>query len=197
MSPRRPAVDPDEELVRVAGVMVSKDPKKWPVAVKTAHALRLRTEGFTFEQIGPAVGWSKTVAHRKVNEALTAAARASEADAEQLKALELSRLDALQRSLWPQRETPRAVDSILRVMQHRDRLLGLAVPVEYVFRLEQEQVEFTEAAIRGVVSAVLSEFEAVGHEDLVRELRPVVEGEVVPRAIAAVVEPPASLERSA
>lgn len=48
---------------------------------------------------------------------------------EHLRSLELERVDALQAKLWPKRDNPRVVDTLLRVMDRRAKLLGLDAPI--------------------------------------------------------------------
>lgn len=124
-------------------------------AERDAEACRLRMRGSTYEQIAQQLGYShRDLARRAVQRALTAVV--SEPAAE-LRQLELIRLDELWRRGWAvlDREhhlvqagrvvrdaagSPvpdwhpvlRAIDSLLRVMDRRARLLGLDAPVRVV-----------------------------------------------------------------
>ena len=48
--------------------------------------------------------------------------------ADEVRALELARLDALLAALWPQQGEPAVVDRVLRIMERRAKLLGLDAP---------------------------------------------------------------------
>lgn len=92
------------------------------------QALELRKAGASYAAIGETLGMSKTRAYELVMEGLRDLNdRAAEVGAD-VKRLELERVDALLLALWPQRKNPRVVDSILRAMDRRARLLGLDAP---------------------------------------------------------------------
>lgn len=93
-------------------------------------ALEMRKAGATFEQIGNALGITPQGAHRAVKRALRRIIEKSDEAAEEIRRLELERLDAMLLALWPQakRGNLGAVDRILRIMERRAKLLGLDAP---------------------------------------------------------------------
>lgn len=114
-------------------------------------ALDLRGEGKSYAKIADALGISKTRAHELVLEGLDELIVQSAESAEQVRTLELGRLDDLLDRLvvklsLQRREVQaksglmvmvpdpneRTVDAILRVMERRAKLLGLDAPQEIV-----------------------------------------------------------------
>jgi len=94
------------------------------------ESLELRKAGLTYRQIGERLGITEQGAHaavmralRRLNERITEAA-------EEVRRLELERLDRLLLALWPQaaKGNQGAVDRVLRIMERRARLLGLDAP---------------------------------------------------------------------
>lgn len=92
---------------------------------KRVRCVELAAQGMSYDEIATAVGYSGRGAAHK---ALSAALRAQQAEAvDELRALEIERLDALQRAFWDAalEGDLQAVDRVLRVIQARVRLLGL------------------------------------------------------------------------
>ena len=100
-----------------------------PSAVeKQAEALALRKAGHTFEDIAERVGYaSKSGAFKAVMSALR---KTIQEPADELRRLELERLDVMLKSLWPfiLKGSPRHVEIGLKVMDRRAALLGLDAP---------------------------------------------------------------------
>ena len=95
------------------------------------EALRLRSLGHTYREIGERTGVNTSTAYRRVQNALYAIP-ADEVDS--LRKLEGERLDALQLAIW---ETAvdgdlRAVDRVLSIMKRRAQLFGLDVPRKFI-----------------------------------------------------------------
>lgn len=115
----------------------------------TAHdrqmqALQLRRSGATFQQIAEQLGYAHRSNARKAIQAALDGALSEEADA--LRALELDRLDRLQLAHW-QRATSgdvKATETVLKVMQHRAKLLGLYAPVQREVTFRDELAEMAE-----------------------------------------------------
>ena len=95
-------------------------------AARRTRAIELRTQGWTYEQIADELGYAnRGTVYTIVSKALAA----QEADGvENLRAIEIERLDRLQKSLWPLAEAGdvAAVSEIRRIIEARVRLLGLA-----------------------------------------------------------------------
>ena len=94
------------------------------------QALELRMAGATYAKIAEALGISVAGAHGAVMRALKRLNEKVTEDAEEMRRLELERLDSLMLTLWPQakRGNQGAIDRILRIMKRRAELLGLDAP---------------------------------------------------------------------
>lgn len=117
-----------------------------------AEAARLRAQGWGYAQIGEKLGVSMQGAHQAVQRALTAAVREP---ADDVRALELSRLDLLWQAAWTvltkhhvtvqqgkvvylgdeplEDDAPvlNAIDRLLKVQDRRAKLLGLDAPTRH------------------------------------------------------------------
>ncbi len=94
-------------------------------AWRASKAVELMLAGCSYDQIAREVGYAnRGTAHRVVAKAL--ATRLAD-DIDQLREMELARLDALQASLWAKAEKGdlRAVSACVRITDKRCRLLGL------------------------------------------------------------------------
>jgi DNA-binding CsgD family transcriptional regulator len=97
---------------------------------REAQALQLRASGISYREIAVALDISLGAAHRVVQRGLERLVALSREEAEQLRRLELERLDGLVRGHYQ-----RAVDGdvasagvVLRTISERARLLGLYAP---------------------------------------------------------------------
>lgn len=95
---------------------------------KVNQALELRKAGASYSAIAEAMGMSKTRCYNLVCEGLADLEATVKEAAEELRRMELERLDALQLALWKGRTNPRVADSLLRIQERRARLLGLDAP---------------------------------------------------------------------
>jgi hypothetical protein len=96
---------------------------------QVAQALELRKAGASYQAIADTMGFkSKSRAHDLVTEGLKELEATCTGTAEELRRLELERVDAIILGLWPQRKSPRVADSILRAQARRAALLGLDAP---------------------------------------------------------------------
>ena len=89
------------------------------------QALELRRAGLTYDVIAERLGFSnRGSAYREVKNALK---RTLQEPADELRTLEVDRLDRLQTALWANamRGDNHSVDRILRIAERRARLLGL------------------------------------------------------------------------
>ncbi len=130
-----PAVDewPETEarIAEVARTRRGRHRDRALAAYRRARAVELRARGLTYEQVAQEVGYtSRATAYNAINQALEVRQVES---VEELRRLELDRLDAVHASLWPQAMTGHvpSVLALLRVIDLRTRLLGLqpsAVP---------------------------------------------------------------------
>lgn len=105
-------------------------PKRAAATERKRQALELRMDGTTFEQIGKELGVSKQAAHALVVKALDEARQKSAISAEQLREMELTRLDSLWRTAYTLAKSQNqnnlaAIDRCLRIMERRAKLTGL------------------------------------------------------------------------
>ncbi len=92
---------------------------------RAARALTLRRNGATYDEIAQSLGLShRSNARRLVESAISEIIREP---AEEVRALELARMDAIHAALWPAASTGHlpSIDRLLRVCERRARLLGL------------------------------------------------------------------------
>lgn len=103
--------------------------KKARLLENQRRALELRRSGASYTEIAAAIGLSRSHAHRLVSLALADARESVATNADELRAEELSRLDALLSSLWAaaRRGQLGAVDRVLKIMERRARMLNLDV----------------------------------------------------------------------
>lgn len=89
---------------------------------------QMRAAGATLSEIGRALGLHPTTVRYHILRLLDEVAYE---DADRLRTLEGERLDRLQRTIWPEAlgGNLRAIDRVLRIMDHRARLFGLYAPV--------------------------------------------------------------------
>lgn len=93
------------------------------------QALELRKAGASYQAIGDTLGMSKTRAYELVMEGLKELNERVAEGAQEVRRMELERIDGILLALYPQRKNPRVADSILRAMDRRARLMGLDAPV--------------------------------------------------------------------
>ena len=97
------------------------------------QALELRKAGVSYEAIAASLGYrDRSGAYRAVTAALKLTLREP---AEELRTLELERLDAMLLALWRrvQAGDEKTVDRVLHIMERRARLLGLDAPLRSEF----------------------------------------------------------------
>ncbi len=95
------------------------------------QALELRRMGLGYEAIGAQLGIGKSQAHRLVQRGLAEARALINTSADELRSEQISRLDAMLTGLWPRARKGEvvAVDRVLKLMERRDKLLGIEAPV--------------------------------------------------------------------
>ena len=105
--------------------------KRVKAAERRQEAVKLRIAGATFQQIGDRLGMTRQGAHVTIKRYLYETAKATEESADELRVLELQRLDALQASHWSDamKGDIQKTLAILRIMNRRAALMGLDAPV--------------------------------------------------------------------
>lgn len=95
------------------------------------QVLEYRRGGLTFDEIAQRVGYADpSGAHRAFKRALL---RTLQQPADEMREVELDRLDRLQAAVWgsASKGDVKAVDSVLKIMDRRARLLGLDAPTRH------------------------------------------------------------------
>ncbi len=123
--------DPGARQAVMAALNPAGPDRRITAAERARYALELRYAGATYEDIARLVGWkSKGAAHKAVTKALREVSRER---AEDVRTLELGRLDALLAGGLFRRARagePVAIDRVLSIMDRRRRYVpGLEVPV--------------------------------------------------------------------
>lgn len=90
-------------------------------------AFEMRKQGYTFQQIADSLGVTDLGAHKMVMRTLERLATQTAETAEQVRAMEIERLNELWRHAWEQVENGelRAIDVCLNIQNRRARLMGL------------------------------------------------------------------------
>ena len=122
----------------MAGLGQSMTGQKSVTAIeRQRQALEYRKAGMGFEQIAGHLGYrDASGAYRAVRRALKATIQQS---AEEVRDLEVARLDAMLLALWPRAANPKgpdllAIDRALKIMARRAALLGLDAPAKIDIR---------------------------------------------------------------
>jgi len=114
-------------------------PRRLQAAKKQVKALELRVEGRSFRQIALELKYrGPSGAHKAVDAALE---RTIREPADEVRQLELERLDRLQIMPWKQATVigdPKAIASVIKIMERRAKLLGLDAPITYSLEDIQE-----------------------------------------------------------
>lgn len=105
----------------------SRRPRKIERATRRAEAMTLRLAGVRVDQIAKQFGVTPRTIYAWCAEAVKDIPREQ---ADEMRMLELDRLDALQQAVWrdAMRGDPRAVDRVLAIMGQRARYVGLYDP---------------------------------------------------------------------
>lgn len=125
---------------------------KAQAATERLTALNARRGGATFDEIAEQMGLPVKRVQRILQDALADARQQVAEQAAELRAMELSRLDALQMGVWGAAAAGNlfAVDRVLKIMERRAKLLGLDVQPdrdsermapEEIARLAQEAIQ--------------------------------------------------------
>ena len=94
------------------------------------QCFKLRVRGLTYAEIGAELGISAQAAHAHVKKYLQETAASTAEVAEEVRTLELDRLDKMLSCLWGAvlDGDPRAVEKALKVMERRAKMLGIDAP---------------------------------------------------------------------
>ena len=125
------------------------------------RALELRKAGATYQQIADELGYAgPRGAHKAVASALKATLKEP---AEEVRTLELARLDAALLAIWRRvtRGEEKAIDRLLAIMKKRMELLGLAAPRQTQLSGLVSVLGSRELNLRALTDAELAQLEAI------------------------------------
>jgi DNA-binding CsgD family transcriptional regulator len=94
------------------------------------ECLALRKAGATYDQIADKVGVSREGARKAVCRAMAELSAATKEEADEVRHLELERLDVMLLGIWDKarRGDVQAIDRVLRIQERRARFLSLDMP---------------------------------------------------------------------
>lgn len=109
------------------------DSQKINAKERAVTALKLRRAGFGYREIADQLGVSVGAAHKYVAKAMKQLNDLCAEEAEQIKQMELDRLDRLQAGIWSEATKGKlqAIDRCIKIMQHRADLLGIKAPTKH------------------------------------------------------------------
>lgn len=95
------------------------------VLEREAEVLKLRRGGLTFDMIAERLGYAHASGAHKAY--VNACKRIVQQDVEELRSVEIDRLDIAQAAIWPSvlRGESQAINTLVRIVGERARLLGL------------------------------------------------------------------------
>ena len=122
-------------------------------AERRAYVLEQRKGGLTYREIAVATinkfgldhlpkGYDERIAWMDVKAELTRIQSSNKEEAQEIRNLELSRLDRMQTAIWAQvlNGNQGAIDRVIRIMQRRADLLGLDAPKKTDFTSDGESI---------------------------------------------------------
>lgn len=122
-----------------------KSAEKGAILKRQLEALDLRMRGLSFRAIGDKLSISHGQAYKDVMTELARLASERDGKLDELRQLELERLDMLLKGLEPMARTgnPGAVNSYIKVMERRAKYLGLDAPEKFedVSKMTDEELE--------------------------------------------------------
>ena len=97
---------------------------------RKVSALALRRKGKTYQEIGDTLGISQQRAHAIVKEEMKQLDAELREKREEVRSMELDRLDLLQSGVWEKavEGDTKAIESVLKIMEKRSKLLDLDAP---------------------------------------------------------------------
>jgi DNA-binding CsgD family transcriptional regulator len=124
---------------------------------RVARAFELRKAGKTYRQIAEMLDYSHEQVRKDISAILQSIAAETKASAVDLLSIELSRLDDLQFGIWAdaRRGDKRAIDSVLRIMERRARLLGLDITRNLTVTITPDEiVKMNDEELHELVSSI-------------------------------------------
>jgi hypothetical protein len=93
---------------------------------KKLQALELRKAGLSYDAIAQEMGYKTKVG--AYNAVMAALKKTLQEPADDLRKVEVARLDELLMTMWEKRHLPLYTDRIIKIMERRAKLLGLDAP---------------------------------------------------------------------
>lgn len=97
-------------------------------------AVEMRLAGYTLEKIGQELGGlDRSRVHHLIDSVIREKREEISSQAEDLRALDIARIDRMIQGVWPKATTGNdypAIDRVLRLMERRAKLLGLDAPTK-------------------------------------------------------------------
>jgi hypothetical protein len=127
-----------------------------PLADRRRNAVELKIGGATWQQIADRLGYdSRASAYTDVRRALQQSVAELAIPREEYRQLELDRLDEMQNALWSKvlEGDTKAIDTSLRLMDRRAKLLGLDAPTRTEGVLTLDAIDASIAHIAAQVDA--------------------------------------------
>jgi len=118
---------------------------------KKLQALQLRRAGFSYDIIAERLGYaSRSGAYKAV---MTALRETLKEPAEELRRLQLDRLDALLASIWNEARDGEkvAVSCVLKIMERMDKLRGLESPDKIEIRHKVDVAEMSDEELVSII----------------------------------------------
>lgn len=133
-------------------------PRRVTTAERKKSALALRIGGLSFQAIGDKLGVTRQAAHALVVNALRDTNAQTAEAADELRRLELERLDTAQAAIWEAvlKGDVQAVDRFVRISKRRGELTGIDAPTK-------SEVKVTDADIDSAIEQELAKL-AAGRE---------------------------------
>lgn len=131
--------------------MVASKAQQAFTADRRGKAIRMKIEGHTYTEIAEELGYSsRGAAYVDIKRALEKHVIEEGLAIEAWRELELAKLDALQRAIWPAATggDPRAIEAALKILDRRARMLGL----DSAIKLEVLTIDALDAQIQRLES---------------------------------------------
>ncbi len=121
------------------------------IEARQADVIRLRVAGFNFREIAAELRVSVSTAHADYVEAMKKIRETTRESAEEVRSVELDRLDRMIRALETKAfgdGDTRAIDTLLKVSERRAKLLGLDAPEKHDIQAGVATPEAAAALVR-------------------------------------------------
>jgi hypothetical protein len=111
--------------------------------MRRADALTMRASGLPYSSIARKLGITRQRAQQLVSGAMDSLRAQTTESVDELRALEISRLDGLLGVLWPKaaKGDLSAIDRVLKIGERRMKLLGIEAPAPVALRVERSSMD--------------------------------------------------------